>query len=753
MNKIQSIEISLFSSEEIKELSYGEVSSAATISYKTNLPEENGLFCQKIFGPINSFICSCRKYSQSIYRGKVCEVCNVKIASSIVRRERFGHIELNCPIVHILMLKINPSKLSAVLNIRPKSLEEITYYVSYIVIDVGNSSFTKYQIVDQKNGRKLFVKELQKIKNNLAEDGKYSKEEQEFLTDEIDYYLNELNATSHNYSFEEILEFICQFTNMVIDTGAQALEQILKSIDLKQEIINCKNQIKNSHKINSAIIKRLAILECFYHSKNKLEWMIMNVIPVLPADLRPIVTLENGKHSASEINEHYRRIIIRNHRLKEIMKRNPAKIILNNEKRLLQEAVDGLFDNQRRNKPIKNKLNRPIKSLGDLLKGKTGRFRQNLLGKRVDYSGRSIIVPGPDLKMYECGIPREMALELYKPMIIAEVLKDNHNQFYNIKIIEKLIATQDDLILPYLDKVVKERPVLLNRAPTLHCMGIQAFEVKLTKSKVIQLCPLSTTAFNADFDGDQMAVHLPLSTKSIAEARTYMLGNKNVIGIKDGKPIAKLTQDMILGVYYLSIRKPFDCNKINFFNDLFQIKQALKNNTIKLHDVILVSVNSIKNKGFINEEQNTYLITTPGIYIFNCELDSFQRYYKNCSLEPIVKQDLITFNKDEKNVATYVKDKNQLLDYLKTQYEFGKPYNEEAINKILIEIFNKYKDKTSLYLDKLKSLGFKYATESSITISLFDTQFKLHLSKKIKLNNIKLVQLKKVMKKLIKLLI
>lgn len=726
---IKRIKIGLASSEEILSESYGEVLNPSTISYKNQQPEEGGLFCQKIFGPKRDYHCACGKYSQPKNRGKICEICEVEVTRAIVRRERFGHISLAAPVAHIWMLKAIPSKISTLLNLKTKSVEEIIYFVSYIVIDPKKSTLKKYQIIDQKKGRNIFRKEILNIKQ-LIESGEIltniSKEEKEFIMDSIHYYLSELKDTGYNYSFEEIVEFITNYTGAVIETGADSIQLLLQEIDVNKTILDIKKTISKKNSIDDRLVKRLAIFESFYHSGNKPDWMILNVIPVLPPDLRPIVMLSGDKHTASEINELYRRVLIRNERLKEIIKRSPAKIILNNEKRLLQEAVDGLIDNQRKIKPIVGKDKRPLKSLSDNLKGKTGRFRQNLLGKRVDYSGRSVIVVGPKLKMYECGLPRKMALELYKPFIISKIFESNDQDIYNPKMIENLINNQDDMIWPYLDQVIKERPVLLNRAPTLHRLGIQAFEVKLTHGKAIELHPLTTIAFNADFDGDQMAVHLPLSDLSVAEARSLMIGSRNIIGIKDGNPIAKLTQDMILGIYYLTSIKN-NPRKLFIFTSIDDIHKAIAINRIKITDLILYQVKDIAKKGFTKEQLQCYLITTPGKVIFNDSLASNQRYYNFFDIKNLTAKDFITFNKEYAKHAHYVANEKEAINYLNNFVE-QKAFNDSTLSQIFSEIYAKFKNDSGKYLDIVKDLGFKYSTQSGTTVSAFDIQFKTKIN-------------------------
>ncbi len=725
-NYIKEVRIGISSPEEIIERSNGEVTKPATISYKNQMPEEDGLFCQKIFGPIKDFECACKKYRQPKDRGKTCENCGVQATRTRVRRDRFGHIKLACPVSHIWMLKSLPSKIANYLNLKAKSVEEIVYFVSYVVIDPGKTTLKKFSVIDQNNGRKIFTKQLLEIQKNVEKEiimPDLKGEDREFIYGQIDFYLTELKDTGYNYSFEDILDFIYEIAEAKIDTGASAVKELILSIDLDKEIRHVKNNIRKEKSLDKEL-KRLRILESFKTSGNKPEWMIMDVLPVLPPDLRPIIQLNTNKYTSSEINELYRRVIIRNERLKQILKKSPAKIIENNEKRLLQEAVDALIDNQRRSRPSVGKDRRVLKSLTDSLKGKRGRFRQNLLGKRVDYSGRSVIVVGPDLKMYECGIPRKIAIELFKPFLIHEIMKDLDEEFYTPKMVEKMINNQEKNIWPYLETVIKKRPVLLNRAPTLHRMGIQAFEVKLVKGKAIQLHPLVTTAFNADFDGDHMACHLPLSDTAIAEARSLMIGSRNIIGLKDGKPIASPTQDMILGIYYLTQETSFNPkNPIQIFNDLKSVRVAFESKIIKLHEYILISIDGMIKKGFLDRQKSCFLITTTGKAVLNDILSDEIYYFNNRKMKYISPDRIVTFNPDKDNVGKYFKNREQLNKYLLTLEE-NKPFNSGSLSKMVIEIYKKYGRQSGKYLDYVKDLGFKYSTISGITVSASDIQFK-----------------------------
>lgn len=509
--KYKYIQIGIASPEEIRSWSYGEVKKHETINYRTLKPERDGLFCEVIFGPTKDYQCACGKSRRTPRGETVCERCGVELTDSRVRRERMGHIELAAPVVHTWFLKNIPSKIALLLDMKTKDVEDIVYLASYIVIDPGTiESLSKYQIMS----------------------------EQEYSTYQREYGSSRFKAL----------------------TGAEAIKTLLKEINLKEEIDKLRAELKTATKQKrEKLIKRLDVIEALYTSGNKPEWMVMEVIPVLPPDLRPMVQLDGGRFATTDLNDLYRRILNRNNRLKKQFEQRAPGLITKNEKRMLQEAVDALIDNSKKNKKVVVERNRPLKSLSDLLRGKQGRFRQNLLGKRVDYSGRSVIVVGPDLQMYQCGIPREMALILFKPFIINAIINkdadspDGVGNKISIKRAKEMIDAGDPIAMTELEKIVVEHPVLLNRAPTLHRLGIQAFEPKLVEGKAIRLHPLVTPAFNADFDGDQMAVHVPLSEEAQAEARVLMLASKNILAPKDGKPIVTPSQDMVLGNYYLTI--------------------------------------------------------------------------------------------------------------------------------------------------------------------------------------------------------
>ena len=500
-----SIKIGLASPQKIRSWSYGEVKKPETINYRTLKPEKEGLFCEKIFGPTKDWECSCGKYKRVRYKGVVCEKCGVEVTKAKVRRERMGHIELAAPVSHIWYFKGIPSRMGLVLDMSPRALEKVLYFASYVVTYVEPGETTLYE---------------------------------KQLLSEIEYR-------------EFKREYGDKFTAKM---GAEAIRDLLEKVDLQKENDELTEELQDAtgqKKIR--ITRRLEVIDAFIQSDNKPEWMILDAIPVIPPDLRPMVQLDGGRFATSDLNDLYRRIVNRNNRLKKLMDINAPDIIVRNEKRMLQESVDALIDNGRRGRPVTGPGNRPLKSLSEMLKGKQGRFRQNLLGKRVDYSGRSVIVVGPDLKFYQCGLPKNMALELFKPFVMKELV--SRGLTYNIKSAKRMVERGKEEVWDVLEEVIKDHPVLLNRAPTLHRLGIQAFEPVLVEGKAIKLHPLSCTAYNADFDGDQMAVHLPLSTEAQAEARLLMLSTNNILALKDGKPITTPTQDMVLGSYYLTLMR------------------------------------------------------------------------------------------------------------------------------------------------------------------------------------------------------
>jgi DNA-directed RNA polymerase subunit beta' len=673
------LKIRLASPEEIRQWSYGEVKTHETINYRTSKPEEGGLFCERIFGPTRDYQCACGK-KQSGNKGQICLKCGIEITESKVRRERMGHIELEAPVVHTWYLKNSPSRLAILLGIKAKALEEVVYHASYIVTDPGTAPLSKKQILS----------------------------EQDFsaLTEE------------YGSRFQAL-------------TGAEAVKKLLQELDLDREVKSLRKKLKTSSKQKrDRIIKRLEVVEAFNNSDNKPEWMVMDVIPVIPPDLRPMVALDGGRFATTDLNDLYRRILNRNNRLKKQKEQMAPRLITKNEKRMLQEAVDALFDNAKRGKKAAVERNRHLKSLSDMLRGKQGRFRQNLLGKRVDYSGRSVIIVGPDLEMYQCGIPREMAIILFKPFILRELQKLSGNDANAKKNANSKYEKMDDDVWAALDKVVKEHPVLLNRAPTLHRLGIQAFEPKLIDGKAIRLHPLVTPAFNADFDGDQMAVHVPLSNEAQAEARLLMLASNNILNPKDGKPVVTPSQDMVLGNYYLTIEENLDRqlskgyrseirqathneshrHEGHFFTSFDEAYLAYQNQEIGLHTRIIVDPKSINQK-FTEEQRNKYLVTTLGKMIFNRILPPSFHYLNEPSLD----------NLENKTPDIYFLAKGMNPKDVLKDIPSPAPFKKKFLSQIIAQVFKDlHISETSKMLDRLKDLGFKYSTVAGITVSFAD---------------------------------
>ena len=658
-NKFKALKIGIASPETIRGWSYGEVQKPETINYRTLKPERDGLFCEKIFGPTRDYECSCGKYKRLRYKNIVCDRCGVEVTKSKVRRERMGHIELATPVSHIWYVKGIPSYIGLCLDMSPRDLEEVIYFVSYVVLDPGATTLVKKQTLSDKEYRAYYEK--------------------------------------YGNTFK-------------VGMGAEAIKTLLSEMDVNKELADLQKELEGAtgqKKIR--LVKRLEVLNAFATSGNRPEWMILEALPVIPPELRPMIQLDGGRFATSDLNDLYRRVINRNNRLKKLIELGAPSIIIQNEKRMLQEAVDALFDNGRRGRSVTGAGNRALKSLSSMLKGKQGRFRQNLLGKRVDYSGRSVIVVGPDLKMYQCGIPKEMALELFKPHVInGLVSKEIAN---NIKSAKKMIDNMDPKVWDVVEEVIKEHPVMLNRAPTLHRLGIQAFEPKLVSGKAIRLHPLVTTAFNADFDGDQMAVHVPLSEEAKAEARILMLGANNILSPKDGKPIVTPSQDMILGNYYITMDKPGLSNEGRAFKNSNEAIMAYTRREITLHTRILVPVNSFKHKVFLDSNKDKYLMTTVGKLIFNEILPDSFPYINEPTDENIEKCT------PSKYFIAYGDD---VLEKIK-EIPKADAFKKSTLEKIIAQMFKKYRTtETSIMLDKLKDQGFKYSTFSGLTISAFD---------------------------------
>ncbi len=635
LNNFDSIKIGLASPEKIREWSKGEVKKPETINYRTLKPERDGLFCERIFGPQKDWECHCGKYKRIRYKGIVCDRCGVEVTRSKVRRERMGHIELAAPVSHIWYFKGIPSRMGLLLDMSPRSLEKILYFASYVVIDPGQTPLSKKQVLTEKEYR-----------------------------DSVEKF---------GLSFKASM-------------GAEAVKELLLEIDLESLSKELRNDLVDSTgQKRIRAVKRLEVVEAFRLSGNHPDWMILDVVPVIPPELRPMVQLDGGRFATSDLNDLYRRVINRNNRLKRLLDLGAPDIIVRNEKRMLQEAVDALIDNGRRGRPVTGPGNRPLKSLSDMLKGKQGRFRQNLLGKRVDYSGRSVIVVGPDLKIFQCGLPKEMALELFKPFVMKKLVNDG--LAHNIKSAKRMVERVRNEVWDVLEDVIKDHPVLLNRAPTLHRLGIQAFEPVLVEGRALKLHPLVCSAYNADFDGDQMAVHVPLSAEAQSEARFLMLSANNLLAPKDGKPITVPTQDMVLGSYYLTIEKPNEPGEGKVFSDMDEVLMAYDAGELGLHAQMKVRV----EKEIDGVKQKRVISCTAGRLIFN----------------EAIPQDLGFVDRSDKSKAFDLE-----VDFIVGKKELGK-----IIDKC-IRVHGT--TTTAIILDRIKALGFKYSTKGAITISVSD---------------------------------
>ena len=631
LNNFESIKIGLASPERIREWSYGEVKKPETINYRTLKPEKDGLFCERIFGPQKDWECHCGKYRRVRYKGVICDRCGVEVTKSKVRRSRMGHIELAAPMSHIWYFKGIPSRMGLLLDMSPRSLEKILYFASYVVIDPGETGLNEKELINEDKFRTVYME--------------------------------------HGNTFE-------------VGMGAEAVKKLLQRIDLEKESKMLRDDLKDSTgQKRVRTIRRLEVVEAFRKSGNKPEWMILDAIPVIPPDLRPMVQLDGGRFATSDLNDLYRRVINRNNRLKRLLELGAPDIIVRNEKRMLQEAVDALIDNGRRGRPVTGPGNRPLKSLSDMLKGKQGRFRQNLLGKRVDYSGRSVIVVGPELKFYQCGRPRKMALELFKPFVMVRLVKEGYA--HNIKSAKSIVEKVKPEVWDVLEDVIKSHPVLLNRAPTLHRLGIQAFEPILVEGKAIKLHPLVCTAYNADFDGDQMAVHVPLSVEAQAEARFLMLSVNNILAPKDGSPITTPSQDMVLGSYYLTIESQGgEKGTGSIFKDYNELLMAYQTGAVELHS-------TVKMRKILSDGRRGLVESTVGRFIFNENMP----------------QDLGFV---DRNVDPFGLEIDFLVD-------------KKALGKIIDKCFRRHGNtKTAEVLDHIKALGFKYSTVGGITVAVAD---------------------------------
>ncbi|MGM7637244.1 DNA-directed RNA polymerase subunit beta' [Bacillus sp. Hm123] len=659
VNNFEYMKIGLASPDKIRSWSFGEVKKPETINYRTLKPEKDGLFCERIFGPTKDWECHCGKYKRVRYKGVVCDRCGVEVTKAKVRRERMGHIELAAPVSHIWYFKGIPSRMGLVLDMSPRSLEEVIYFASYVVTEAGDTSLEKKQLLSEKEYRAYRDKYGSKFQAGM---------------------------------------------------GAEAIKKLLADIDLEKEVEALKEELKSAQgQRRTRAIKRLEVIEAFRHSGNDPDWMILDVLPVIPPELRPMVQLDGGRFATSDLNDLYRRVINRNNRLKRLLDLGAPSIIVQNEKRMLQEAVDALIDNGRRGRPVTGPGNRPLKSLSHMLKGKQGRFRQNLLGKRVDYSGRSVIVVGPNLKMYQCGLPKEMALELFKPFVMKELVEKG--LAHNIKSAKRKIERVHPEVWDVLEEVIREHPVLLNRAPTLHRLGIQAFEPTLVEGRAIRLHPLVCTAYNADFDGDQMAVHVPLSAEAQAEARMLMLAAQNILNPKDGKPVVTPSQDMVLGNYYLTLEREGAIGEGMIFKDTNEALTAYQNGYVHLHTRVAIATSSLSNQTFTDEQRKMLLITTVGKLIFNEILpDSFPYINEPTGTNLEVKTPEKYFVHPTVNVKEHIQ-----------KQELVAPFKKKILGNIIAQVFKKFKiTETSKMLDRMKDLGFKYSTKAGITVGVAD---------------------------------
>ena len=711
INNFASIQVRLASPETILKWSHGEVTKPETINYRSQKAERDGLFCERIFGPTKDWECACGKYKKVRFKGVVCDRCGVEITKASVRRERMGHIHLAAPVAHIWYLRGIPSRMALLLDVTPKQLEEVVYFVSYIVTDPKESGLAYKQILSEREFRE-----------NQA---------------------------------------IYGSTGFTAQTGAEAVLRLLQDVDLESEYQEVQDALEKAQgEKRKKLIKRLDTINAFRNSENLPEWMILTNIPVIPPDLRPMLQLDGGRFATSDLNDLYRRVITRNNRLRKLLDLGTPNIIVQNEKRMLQESVDALIDNGRRSKPITGAGGRALKSLSHSLKGKQGRFRQNLLGKRVDFSGRSVIAVGPDLKMYQCGIPREMAVNLFKPFIINEIV--NQGLAQNPKNAEKLIERRDPRIWDVVEKVIDGYPVLMNRAPTLHRLGIQAFLPKLVEGRAMRLHPLVCTAFNADFDGDQMAIHVPLGEEARAEALVMMLGSHNILGPKDGKPIVTPGQDMVMGNFYLTMEETKDeffaeakhyeevgCpleanhwhrfgeNEGHVYTDEDEVMMAYQSKQVHLHTRIALPVCNMHKTSFDEKHKNDYLITTIGKIVFNSMFPEDFPYINEVSKENFVSTPDKYFVSPGQNIKECI-EAMPLVDAVK----------KKDLGKVIAEVFKRYDaDQTAEILDQIKSLGFEYSTVAGITVALSDIEVAPHKDEYIDEGRVKADQLKHLQRK------
>ncbi|WP_268246153.1 DNA-directed RNA polymerase subunit beta' [Aerococcus sanguinicola] len=659
VNKFESMKIGLASPDKIRSWSYGEVKKPETINYRTLKPEKDGLFCERIFGPSKDWECSCGKYKRIRYAGVVCDRCGVEVTRSKVRRERMGHIELATPVTHIWYFKGIPSRMGLLLDMSPRALEEVIYFASYVVTDAGDTPLEYKQLLSEKEFRE------------------YKAE-----------YGNRFQA----------------------GMGAESIKTLLGQVNLEKECAELKEVLTSARgQKRTRAIRRLDILEAFRKSGNNPEWMVMDVIPVIPPELRPMVQLDGGRFATSDLNDLYRRVINRNNRLKRLLDLNAPNIIVQNEKRMLQEAVDALVDNGRRGRLVTGAGNRPLKSLSHMLKGKQGRFRQNLLGKRVDYSGRSVIAIGPSLKMYQCGLPKEMALELFKPFLMRELV--GREIAANVKHAKRMIEHQDDKVWDVLEEIIKEHPVLLNRAPTLHRLGIQAFEPVLVEGKAIRLHPLACEAYNADFDGDQMAVHLPLGEEAQAEARILMLAATHILNPKDGQPVVTPSQDMVLGNYYLTMESAGAIGEGMAVSSVDEAMTAYKSGNVELHTRVVIDTDSLPGKNWTEDQKGKLIRTTIGKLFFNQIIPDGFNYLNEPTQE----------NLNDSLPDKYFLEAGADVEEAIQRAELVPPFKKGYLESIIARVFKQFKvTETQMMLDRLKDLGFEFSTKSGITVGISD---------------------------------
>ena len=742
IKSLAAVQIGLASPDEIRSWSHGEVTKSETLNYRSQKPEMGGLLCERIFGPAKDYECHCGKYKKIRYQGIKCEKCGVEVISKEFRRERMGHIELVSPCTHIWYLKGTPSRMALILEIPAKQLEEIVYFAAHICLNPGQSHVLYYkEYLDERTARTVFIDAINEFKGNLEENSSDALKAQHFI--------EQMQNPAEAFQFDQYAAFISKYTGAEFGQGAAAVKQLLQEINLRDERADLEHRMAAAKPADRAkLAKKLEVVEAFIESNQKPEWMVLDVIPVIPPDLRPLMMLDGGRSANSDLNELYRRVISRNNRLKKLIEMSAPGPILTNEKRMLQEAVDALINNGRRTKPVTGPSGRALKSLSDVLKGKQGRFRQNLLGKRVDYSGRSVIAVGPDLRMYQCGIPREMAIALLRPFIAAILIRDGYCNAHRAA--DKLIDRRDPIVSDIVEKIISQHPVLLNRAPTLHRLSVQAFQPKLVEGRAIRLHPLVCPGFNADFDGDQMAVHVPLGKAAQYEALELMLASNNILGPKDGKPVCIPSQDMVLGNYYLTVEESkqdfldraeeneavakFD--GVNAEADLAQAAQdrhyaemegkvfssvnevikAYETKTIALHNRIALPaerINKIFGEGIPEDARGKYLITTVGKVIFNQIFPDDFPWINEINAE----------NRDDfaKGLEQYFVPRGTDIPAYIAKQPLHQPVKKNDLTPIIAQVFRKYgTQKTSAVLDKLKDQGFQYSMVSSVTIAISD---------------------------------